>query len=605
MAQENTPEDLYPLALLMDELKHDDIANRVNAMQKLDTISLALGPERTREELIPFLQDVAQDDEDEVFAALAEQLGHFVPLIGGAEFADILIPVLQVLAGTEEPIVRDKAVESLNLIAGELSAEQIKTKFAPLVEELANAEWFSSRVSSAGLFQSIIVKVDDELRNVLLSIYAKLVKDEGPMVKRAAAAHLPKIIDLLTANPDKSNAADWDYISAMFGILTSDKQDSVKLLSVDVLISILKFFNSKNDTSHHKDLLETSLKLIGDESWRVRYMAADRFEAIGLNFAENPDFISELIEPFISLLKDNEGEVRKAVAKQLPGFGKLISKDTLLDKILPEVEALSTDQSEFVRSSLASEITGLTPLLPKDIVIKNLLPIFLTMLKDEFPEVKLNIISKLKIVNDVIGIDLLADSLLPAISELAKDKQWRVRLAIIEYIPLLAEQLGIRFFDEELSDLVLSWLWDNVYSIREAAVNNLEKLAIIFGSDWADKEIITRVLKYGDGTSDILNNFVYRLTSLFTFTRLVPVVSKEIAITKILPFLESLSTDQVPNIRFNVAKSYLVVAETLRDDPQLINERVIPVVESLKQDQDVDVKYFANQTFEKIVELMN
>ena len=41
-------EELYPLALLMDELKHDDIANRVEAMKKLDTIALALGPERTR-----------------------------------------------------------------------------------------------------------------------------------------------------------------------------------------------------------------------------------------------------------------------------------------------------------------------------------------------------------------------------------------------------------------------------------------------------------------------------------------------------------------------------------------------------------------------------
>lgn len=604
MTQENTHEDLYPLALLMDELKHHDIANRVNAMQKLDTISLALGPERTRDELIPFLQDVAQDDEDEVFAALAEQLGHFVPLIGGVEHADILIPILQVLAGTEEPIVRDKAVESLNLIADQLTPQQIKTKFAPLVEELATAEWFSSRVSSAGLFQSIVVNVDADLRNLLLGIYGKLVQDDGPMVKRAAATHLPKIIDLLTANPDKSTAADWDYISSMFSLLTNDKQDSVKLLSVDVLISILKFFNSKNDQSHHKDLLETSLKLIGDQSWRVRYMAADRFEAIALNFQENPEFIAELIEPFVSLLKDNEGEVRKAIAKQLPGFGKLINKDILLEKILPQVEILSNDQSEFVRASLASEITGLTPLLSKDIVIEHLLPIFLTMLKDEFPDVKLNIISKLKVVNDVIGIELLAPSLLPAISELAKDKQWRVRLAIIEYIPLLAEQLGISFFDEELGDLVLSWLWDNVYSIREAAVNNLEKLAIVFGSKWADDEIISRVLKYGDGTTEILNNFVYRLTSLFTLTRLIPVVDRDIAINKIVPFLESLAVDQVPNIRFNVAKSYLVVAQTLIDDPQFINERVLPILESLKQDSDVDVTYFATQSYDSVAELL-
>ncbi|KAH3679141.1 hypothetical protein WICMUC_001152 [Wickerhamomyces mucosus] len=605
MSQENTTEDLYPLALLMDELKHDDVANRVNAVQKLDTIALALGSERTRTELIPFLQEVAQDDEDEVFAVLAEQLGHFVPLIGGYEHADILIPVLQVLAGTEEPIVRDKAVDSLNEIASQLSLEQIKSNFYPLIEELATAEWFSSRVSSTGLFQSIIVKVEDDLRHLLLSLYSKLVQDDGPMVKRAAATHLPKIIDLLTENPEKSNQNDWDLISSMFANLTNDKQDSVKFLSVDVFIAILSFFNSKNDKSHHQDLLNTALKLITDSSWRVRYMAADRFEQIALSFKDDQNQVNELIEPFLLLLKDNEGEVRKAIAKQLPGFCKLINKDIILEKILPQIEILSNDQSEIVRSALASQITGVTPLLEKDIVIEHLLPIFLTMLKDEYPEVKLNIISKLKVVNDVIGIELLTQSLLPAISELAKDKQWRVRLAIIEYIPLLAEQLGVSFFDEELGDLVLSWLWDSVYSIREAAVNNLEKLAEIFGSKWADDEIISRVLKSDSST---LNNFVYRLTSLFTLTRLVPSVDKPIVVNKILPFIEDLAVDQVPNIRFNVAKSYTTIAEALfhKDDKEsieFIDERILPIVETLKTDKDADVKYFASQSYDKIVAL--
>lgn len=68
-------DNLYPLALLMDELKHDDVSNRVEAMQKLDTIAIALGPERTRKELLPFLHDVAQDDEEEVFTVLGAKLG--------------------------------------------------------------------------------------------------------------------------------------------------------------------------------------------------------------------------------------------------------------------------------------------------------------------------------------------------------------------------------------------------------------------------------------------------------------------------------------------------------------------------------------------------
>jgi hypothetical protein len=48
-------EELYPIAVLIDELKHDDVMLRLNAIRRLHTIALALGADRTREELIPFL----------------------------------------------------------------------------------------------------------------------------------------------------------------------------------------------------------------------------------------------------------------------------------------------------------------------------------------------------------------------------------------------------------------------------------------------------------------------------------------------------------------------------------------------------------------------
>lgn len=49
---------------------------RLNSIKKLSTIALALGEERTRTELIPFLTETIYD-EDEVLLALAEQLGQF------------------------------------------------------------------------------------------------------------------------------------------------------------------------------------------------------------------------------------------------------------------------------------------------------------------------------------------------------------------------------------------------------------------------------------------------------------------------------------------------------------------------------------------------
>jgi serine/threonine-protein phosphatase 2A regulatory subunit A len=74
MEGQDNGDELYPIAVLIDELKvrlersaqgvlwqlliskqHDDVLLRLNAIHRLSTIALALGPERTREELIPFL----------------------------------------------------------------------------------------------------------------------------------------------------------------------------------------------------------------------------------------------------------------------------------------------------------------------------------------------------------------------------------------------------------------------------------------------------------------------------------------------------------------------------------------------------------------------
>lgn len=55
---ENVDDELYPIAVLIDELKHEDLVLRLNAIRRLSTIALALGAERTRSELIPFLDGI-------------------------------------------------------------------------------------------------------------------------------------------------------------------------------------------------------------------------------------------------------------------------------------------------------------------------------------------------------------------------------------------------------------------------------------------------------------------------------------------------------------------------------------------------------------------
>lgn len=183
-------EQLYPIAILIDELKSDDVTLRLNAIHRISTIALALGPERSRDELIPFLQD-SLDDEDEVLLALAEELGQgFVEYLGGPSFAHLLLGPLENLAAVEETVVREKAAESITKIAEVLSEAQVEEHYIPLVRRLSGGDWFTSRTSSTALFAAVYPKVNSTIQEDLRKLFAALCNDDTPMVRRAAAKDL-------------------------------------------------------------------------------------------------------------------------------------------------------------------------------------------------------------------------------------------------------------------------------------------------------------------------------------------------------------------------------------------------------------------------------
>jgi serine/threonine-protein phosphatase 2A regulatory subunit A len=125
---------LYQIALLIDQLKHDDSTLRVNADNNLVRIAGALGPERTREELIPFLCE-STDDEDDVLRCITEQLGDMISTVGGDQYVHVLLEPLELLSTVEESSVRNSAIKSISKIVDALPADHVETYFAPFVNK--------------------------------------------------------------------------------------------------------------------------------------------------------------------------------------------------------------------------------------------------------------------------------------------------------------------------------------------------------------------------------------------------------------------------------------------------------------------------------------
>jgi serine/threonine-protein phosphatase 2A regulatory subunit A len=226
-----------------------------------------------------------------------------------------------------------------------------------------------------------------------------------------------------------------DLLNSLTFIL-SDDQDSVRLLSVDILAEFSKKLCLEEKT---RLILPYLRSLWNDKSWRVRYVVADKFVAVA-NIMGKELQNEEFYAAYAALLKDTEAEVRNAACLRVPEFCGLLDEASVEQHVIPILAQLSQDSSQHVRSSLASKISSLSPILGKQKTLEFLLPLLLGLLQDDFHEVRLNIISKLDCVSSVTGIDLLSQTLLPAIVKLAEDKQWRVRLAIIEHMPLLARQ---------------------------------------------------------------------------------------------------------------------------------------------------------------------
>lgn len=96
------------------------------------------------------------------------------------------------------------------------------------------------------------------------------------MVRRQAANNLAKFIKAMPP------AIVIDEMIPLFQHLAADDQDSVRLLTVDILIAIAEAVPKEQQSSH--GVLLTALRsLFEDKSWRVRYMVADRFEKVHLN----------------------------------------------------------------------------------------------------------------------------------------------------------------------------------------------------------------------------------------------------------------------------------------------------------------------------------
>lgn len=555
---------LQPVALLMDELKSDDASARAQAVRRVHTIALALGPSRSVSELLPFLAAACDEEDDEVLAALAEELGTFCgapELLGGA--VEAMVPVLEAIVCAEEPFVRTAAVASFERVLSVIGAQKALDYALPAVERLARGDWHAKRMSAAQLLPSVLA-VSGEVQRGLEAVLVPLGEDDAPLVRKAAAGAVTRLAPLLDGD-DSSSA----ILIGCAARLASDAQDSVRLAVVEGVGALLAL----KPEARAAQLLPLFHSLAGDESWRVRFMAATHAARFAAGAPE------EAAEVHAALLGDDEPEVRAAAATQLSSVARHCSAPLL--RVLPTIAA---DGAAHVRSAAAAQLGALSRAVGPTAAAETVLPLALQFLRDDAADVRLGVISHLDALVDVLGVERLSASLLPAIAALAEDGQWRVRQTIVAHVPELAAHLGPAFFDGRLAPLVGAMLGDPVFAVRESAVEALSAVARRFGAEWAS-------MPAGSVLSALTvlaahRNYLRRQTAAALAAGVAPTMRPADASSLVLPLVQRLSADPIANVRICAARSLGVIASAAANG-------VAPwrsLLEDLERDPDADVR---------------
>lgn len=503
---------LYPIAVLLDELKNEDLNLRLNATRRIKTIAAALGPERTRIELLPFLTETI-DDEDEVLLTLAEELGDYLDEIGGPAYAHVLMEPLETLSIVEETVVRDKAVESLKKISDavkesnlEHSATLHSDHLFPLVQRLATGDWFTSRISACALFATIysgLPSTAPHLRNSIVNMYKALSRDETPMVRRAAASNIGSVTTAVASiDPDKVS----EELYAVFSDLVKDEQDSVRLLVVEnaaVFARVCGECVAKQELTGKTSSVAspTAVKKQEDSSNDVQMSSSQSSTATGNGNTANTDATQTNEKG-----ADTKGKTENAIGNSAVTDSSFRARAADGD-IVEMLRGFAVDKSWRVRYMVADQLSKMCDALGPKATRKELLPAYLKLLKDNEPEVRTAAAYKVSEMTERIvklpapaegetgtGLELVIRDILPLIQQLVNDSSQHVRAALASNIMLMAPELGTEVTVEHVVDIVFALLKDDFPEVRLNVIAKLDKVSFIMNIEKLSEQLMSAIV---------------------------------------------------------------------------------------------------------------
>lgn len=502
-----------PLDFLQKELASDDVEKCVKAMARLRTISLAMGVERTRADLIPYLSKAVDnslnfDDKpalcDEVQLYVAEVLGGFVEFVGGAQHAHCLLEPLLALCRADESTVRDMAVKSINFIGETLTYAQLKEHLFPALNKLTEPGdgWFPPKVSACGLcklYYSKVAPFSASERQEVMDIFKKLANEESPMICRAAASKLAGLAEVLEKDDLQSLAEDAKQLKAWLDVPDEIARKNAVNAIPAICSRAVQLNIAEPVTKAALDAYSDRL-LAGDrdkeKSWKVRKACAEKIADLAEACKSVPSTREKLQECYLALAtNDRENEVKIEAALKADRVAAALGASFAAEQIFPIVKGLFDKPDTLQRVELAGVLAKLVASLDKEKAEELVLPTVEVLLETQADSlnVRLALVGQFELIIDVMGLEINS-TVWKLIQKLVTDDKWRMRHAIMMLLPKLAEVLGTGVMEVFGGQHVVKEFLGSGYAlIREDFAEMLPTLTHMLGVAWW-KEVMQPIL---------------------------------------------------------------------------------------------------------------
>ena len=567
---------------LLEDLQNPDIKIKKNAFQNLRGISLALGRERTRKELLPYLKSCIDEEEDEIIIELAKVLSNFIDCIGGKQYIKELLNLLEIILTIDDHFVRIEILNTIKSVVKQIGKlSEIETDLISIINNLYNSDDINQKKSAMNLLIFLYKDLNSNNKNLALNYFDKFIVDNNISVKK----------ELLNEITEISLELSIDYIKKMINIILKDKNDSMRIDIVNIMLSIR---NHKNINEFIDTIYDLIPKLAEDTNWRVRLTVSDKLNEF-LNFPNiNNNFKQTSVNIFAKLLEDPEAEIRNICCLRLEEITKILKNENNFDKILQNIRNLEKDQKNFVKGALAANALKICELIGPKKTNDYIFPVFLTLIKDENIEIRMSLINNLPELNKVIDINNIIESIMPPIKEISANKSWRVRIQIMEIVPVLAKLFNQHLFMSNIFPICITSLMDSVFSIREASC----KLFVTIYKDIKNEEFEKKLLEKLNELC-LSSSYLLRNTALvyikFYIEKLDDKIYLEFFEKKLVGIVFNLSKDKIANVRLNCA-FILNKIKNIKFKDNKINSEINSIIEILKADKDADVIKSINGT---------